>query len=72
MADQPTKKDLKEAFDFLDAHPLQCGPKGKSIARLADEDDEDGPVVITDEQGNVHLTMPREDYEALREHKKDG
>jgi hypothetical protein len=42
----------------------------KWTAQLLDEEDEDGPVVIRDENGHDRLLMLQEDYHALKEFKE--
>jgi len=70
MADDIDLAAVKAAFEELDRIPFAFS--GKCIqARLMDENDPDGAVALTDDNGVVHLMMPREVYEDILEYNKN-
>lgn len=61
--------DLDELKKILDLpYPKTQGP---TFARLEDEDNPDGAVIIENENGKMLWMMPRDVYDQLREMKLD-
>ena len=67
MAQQPSAKELADAFKEIDSWDLVLFQNmGQSTAQLMDENEPDGGVVIRDERGNDRLYMPRDVWDELR------
>lgn len=59
-----TKEDLQQAKEMLDT-PILRRRVGQLVAELADEDDPQGNVVMSDDRG-MWAIMPRDVYDDLR------
>ncbi len=56
---------LKEAFDAIEKMPVFRSEPG-DYAKLADEEDENGPVHLYRKNGTLVMQMPREVWDSLR------